>query len=266
MKQANTVVSMQSNVQPPSDVFVFVIDEDKSVREYLESLITRAGWQPVSFNSARAFLAYPRLMAHSCLVSEISLPGLGGLQLQGLLANRRELPIIFMTSRANTPVTVQAMKAGAVEFLSKPLKEEVLLNALRQALERSREALHREAEMRALREAYSSLSGRERQVMEFVVQGVLNKLIGAELGISVITVKAHRSNLMRKIGARSLAELVTMAVSLGVVPVRNKPRPDVSGARPVNQSHSGNGRFPPNHLVMNLGYPLMAGLRAVADG
>ena len=255
MRQTNTVISLRSSA-PSSDAFVFVIDQDKSVREYLESLIARAGWQPMWFNSAKAFLAYPRLMAQSCLVSDISPPDLGGLQLQGLLANRHELSIIFTTSRANMPVTVQAMKAGAVEFLSKPLDEEALLNALRQALERSREALHREAEMRVLHDAYDSLSGRERQVMEFVVQGVMNKRIGAALGLAVVTVKAHRSNLMRKMRAHSLAELVTMAVSLGVVPVRNRPRQCVAGARPASRPYTGEDRLPPNHPGMNLAYPL----------
>jgi FixJ family two-component response regulator len=224
MNRANEVLSVRSSAQPSDDASVFVIDADRSVRESLESLIAGAGWQPRSFNSAEAFLAYPRLMTRSCLVSDMALPDLDGLQLQGLLVARRELPIIFVSSRVDIPRTVQAMKAGAVEFLAKPVDEEVLLQAVRQALERSSEALHREAKMRQLRQGYASLSCREREVMALITQGMLNKCVGAELGISEITVKAHRGKVMRKMAARSLAELVIMGASLGLPPVVTKPR------------------------------------------
>jgi FixJ family two-component response regulator len=194
---------------------VFVVDDDVSVRESLESLIRCEGWQPETFASAQEFLDHPRVLIPNCLVLDVSLPGLNGLDLQRLVAGERTaMPIIFITGYGDVPMTVQAMKAGAVEFLTKPFKDGVLLTAIRAALERSRVALSLEAEMRILRDRYASLSPRERQVMALVVSGLLNKQIGGELGISEITVKAHRGKVMQKMKADSLADLVKMAARL----------------------------------------------------
>jgi FixJ family two-component response regulator len=204
-----------------SDVtpIVFVVDDDVSVRESLESLIGCEGWQPETFASAQEFLDYPRVLIPNCLVLDVSLPGLNGLDLQRLVAGERTaMPIIFITGYGDVPMTVQAMKAGAVEFLTKPFNDGVLLAAIRAALERSRVALSLEAEMRVLRDRYASLSPRERQVMALVVSGLLNKQIGGELGISEITVKAHRGKVMHKMKADSLADLVKMATRLGPAP------------------------------------------------
>jgi FixJ family two-component response regulator len=200
-----------------SDVtpIVFVVDDDVSVRESLESLIGCEGWQPETFASAQEFFDYPRVLIPNCLVLDVSLPGLNGLDLQRLVAGERTaMPIIFITGYGDVPMTVQAMKAGAVEFLTKPFNDGVLLTAIRAALERSRVALSLEAEMRVLRDRYASLSPRERQVMALVVSGLLNKQIGGELGISEITVKAHRGKVMQKMKANSLADLVKMAARL----------------------------------------------------
>src|ERR1700689_1280232 len=193
---------------------VFVVDDDISVRESLESLIRFEGWQPKTFASAREFLDYPRVLVPNCLVLDVSLPGLNGLDLQGLVAGERtDMPIIFITGHGDVPMTVRAMKAGAVEFLTKPFDDDVLLAAIRTALERSQVALSLEAEMRVLRDCYASLSQRERQVMALVVSGLLNKQVGGELGISEITVKAHRGKGMQKMKADSFADLVKMAAS-----------------------------------------------------
>jgi FixJ family two-component response regulator len=194
---------------------VFVVDDDISVRESLELLIRCEGWQPEIFPSAQEFLACPRALVPSCLVLDVSLPGLNGLDLQKRVAvERTDMPIIFITGYGDVPMTVQAMKAGAVEFLTKPFNDDVLLTAIRAALERSRVALSMEAEMRVLRDRYASLSQRERQVMELVVSGLLNKQVGGELGISEITVKAHRGKVMQKMKADSLADLVKIAARL----------------------------------------------------
>ena len=198
---------------------VFVVDDDVSVRESLELLIRCEGWQPETFASAQEFLAYPRVLVPNCLVLDVSLPGLNGLDLQKLVAvERTDMPIIFITGYGDVPMTVQAMKAGAVEFLTKPFNDDVLLTAIRAALERSRVALSLEAEMRVLRDRYASLSQRERQVMALVVSGLLNKQVGGELGISEITVKAHRGKVMQKMKADSLADLVKMAARLRPAP------------------------------------------------
>jgi FixJ family two-component response regulator len=198
---------------------VFVVDDDISIRESLELLIRSEGWKPETFASAQEFLARPRVFVPTCLVLDVSLPGLNGLDLQKRVAIERiDMPIIFITGHGDVPMTVQAMKAGAVEFLTKPFGDEVLLSAIRHSLERSRTALAHEAEMLGLRECYASLSPREREVMALVVSGLLNKQVGGELGISEITVKAHRGQVMQKMKADSLADLVRMATRLGLAP------------------------------------------------
>jgi FixJ family two-component response regulator len=197
---------------------VFVVDDDVSVRESLEALLRFEGWQPETFASAEEFLDRPRRQVPSCLVLDVSLPDLNGLDLQKRIVDRTDMPIIFITGHGDVPMTVQAMKAGAVEFLTKPFDDEVLLNAIRSAIERSQTALGDEANMRVLRECYASLSPREREVMTLVVSGRLNKQIGGKLGISEITVKAHRGQVMRKMKADSLADLVNMAARLRLAP------------------------------------------------
>ena len=205
---------------------VFVVDDDVSVRESLELLIRCAGWAPETFASAQEFLARPRVRAPSCLVLDVSLPGLNGLDLQErVAAERTDMPIIFITGHGDVPMTVQAMKAGAVEFLTKPFGDEVLLGAIRNAIERSRAAVSREVEMRVLQNSYASLTPREREVMALVVSGRLNKQVGGELGISEITVKAHRGHAMRKMKAGSLADLVNMAARLRLAPAAPRKQP-----------------------------------------
>ena len=209
----------QSSASPKSHAtpIVFVVDDDISVRESLELLIRSEGWQPEIFASAQEFLAHPRMLVPSCLVLDVSLPGLNGLDLQKRVAVERiDMPIIFITGHGNVPMTVQAMKAGAVEFLTKPFSDDVLLSAIRNAIERSQTVLGHEAEMRALRDRYASLTRREREVMALVASGLLNKQVGGELGISEITVKAHRGQAMQKMKADSLADLVKMAARLGL--------------------------------------------------
>ena len=199
----------------PATPIVFVVDDDISVRESLQLLIQCEGWHPETFASAQAFLDNPRVLVPSCLVLDVSLPGLNGLDLQKRVAvERPDMPIIFITGYGDVPTTVQAMKAGAAEFLTKPFSDDALLNAIRQAIERSRVALGHEAEMQALRNCYASLTHRERQVMALVVSGLLNKQVGGDLGISEVTVKAHRGKVMPKMKADSFAELVKMAARL----------------------------------------------------
>jgi FixJ family two-component response regulator len=207
----NEVVTM-ADVTPT----VFVVDDDISVRESLELLIMSGGWKAETFGSAQGFLSRPRPNVPSCLVLDVTLPGLNGLELQQQLVERTDMPIIFITGYGDVPMSVRAMKAGAVEFLTKPLNGDVLLDAIRHALERSRAALRQESEMHVLRSCYASLTPREREVMALVVSGLLNKQVGGELDISEITVKAHRGQVMRKMKATSLPDLVTMAAKLGL--------------------------------------------------
>jgi FixJ family two-component response regulator len=195
---------------------VFVVDDDVWVREALETLIEDEGWQPESFASAQEFLDHPRVFTPNCLVLDVSLPGLSGLELQKRMTERTEMPIIFLTGQGDIPMSVGAMKAGAVEFLTKPFDAEVLLTAIRQALERSRLALAQEVKMQELRERYASLSRRERDVMALVVAGLLNKQVAGELGIAESTVKAHRGLVMQKMKANSVAHLVKINVKLGL--------------------------------------------------
>jgi len=209
----------QSKALPKSHAtpIVFVVDDDISVRESLELLIRSEGWEPETFASAQEFLARPRALVPSCLVLDVSLPGLNGLELQKRVAiERTDVPIIFITGYGDVPMTVQAMKAGAVEFLTKPFSDDVLLSAIRNAIQRSQTVLGHEAEMLALRDRYASLTRREREVMALVASGLLNKQVGGELGISEITVKAHRGQAMEKMKADSLADLVKMAARLGL--------------------------------------------------
>jgi FixJ family two-component response regulator len=208
----------RSSLMPRDTPTVFVVDDDISVRESLEALIRFAGWQPQTFASAQEFLSRPRVFVPCCLVLDVTLPDLNGLELQKRLATDRiDMPIIFITGHGDVPMTVRAMKAGALEFLTKPCSDEVLLSAIQQAIECSCAALRREAEMRAIRDPYASLSRRERQVMGLVVRGLLNKQVGGVLGISEITVKAHRGSVMRKMQANSFADLVNMAARLYLV-------------------------------------------------
>jgi len=200
-----------SHVSP----IVFVVDDDISVRESLELLIRHEGLEVETFTSAQEFLTRSRAFVPSCLVLDISLPGLNGLELQKCVSvERPDMPIIFITGHGNIPMTVQAMKAGAVEFLTKPFSDEVLLRAIRSAVERSKVLIGREAELRTLKARYASLTSRERDVMVRVATGLANKQVGSELGISEITVKAHRGSMMRKMKAESLAELVNIAARL----------------------------------------------------
>jgi FixJ family two-component response regulator len=222
MNSTNVFCSQERTLLVPNTLStVFVVDDDISIRESLEFLIRDAGWQVETFTSAEEFVNRPREFVPSCVVLDISLPGLNGLDLQKRLAvDRPDMPIIFLTGNADIPMTVQAMKAGAVEFLTKPFSDGTLLSAVGKAIARSTALIVRNAELRALRARYARLSSREREVMALVVVGKANKEVASELGISEITVKAHRGSMIRKMEARSLAELVNQAARLRL------PRPN----------------------------------------
>jgi FixJ family two-component response regulator len=196
---------------------VFIVDNDVSVRESLAELIRMSGWRAEAFGSAREFLEHPHAAIPSCVVLDFRLPDLSGLELQRrIVADRNEMPIIFLTGYSDVPIAVQAMKAGAIEFFMKPFNDEELLPAIGRALEASKIRLKHDAELLALRRRHESLSGREQEVLALVVTGLLNKQVGFELGISEITVKAHRGRVMRKMEANSLADLIAMATKLGL--------------------------------------------------
>lgn len=218
------VLTPNSRPSPMADVtpIVFIVDDNVSVRESLDLLVRCAGWRSASFASAGEFLAHSRANVPSCLILDVDLPGLSGLELQKRMAMERiEMPIIFLSGYFNVPMTVQAMKAGAQEFLTKPFDDEVLLKAIANGIESSRAALIREAELRELRARHASLTLRERQVLLLVISGLLNKQVGGELGISEITVKAHRGKVMQKMKADSLPDLVRIAARLRVIPISN---------------------------------------------
>jgi Response regulator len=217
------MVSVQTSVKQQDKAVVFVVDDDISVRESLELLIDFAGWHPETFASAEEFLAHPRIPKPSCLVLDISLPNLNGLELQKVIATDRvDIPIIFITGHGDVPMTVQAMKGGAVEFLTKPIDEDALMTAIKTAIKRSAAALEEETELEELRKCYASLTPREREVMRLVASGMLNKQIGLKLEISEITVKAHRGKMMQKMNADSVAALVKKVVRLGLTTARNR--------------------------------------------
>jgi FixJ family two-component response regulator len=214
-----------------SKAVIVIVDDDPSVREGLDSLIRSAGWQVETFASAQEFLARPGAEAPSCLVLDLQLPGLSGLDLQKRMAEvGLEIPIVFLTGHGNIPASVQAMKAGAVEFLSKPFDEEELLKAIREAIERDWRIRQRRAEISELQRRYESLTAREQEVMRHVVSGLLNKQVAAELNITEFTVKVHRGQVMRKMRADSLADLVRMADKLGI---RSQKAPEGSGRAPA---------------------------------
>jgi FixJ family two-component response regulator len=213
----NRIEPLQRECRPslwPEIPRVFVVDNERSIRESLHSLILSSGWEPRTSATAEEFLAWPRMICPSCLVVELNLPGLSGLELQERVLDRTELPIIFMSGRADVTGAVQAMKAGAFEFLTKPLDDQTFVSAARSAIERSGGAIRDTLRIAALVERYESLSIREREVMSLLVAGRLNKQVGGALGIAEGTVKVHRANVMRKMRAGSLMELVEIAGSL----------------------------------------------------
>lgn len=241
---------------PRASPTVFVVSDDASVQKSLDLLIRSAGWQPRMAGSAEEFLARPRQMTPGCLLAELRLPVLTGLELQRVIAERTEMPVIFMCEHIDVQAAIQAMKAGAVEVLTKPLVTDLLLLAIRCAIERSRAALDVLARIQVLQERDASLTARERQVMSLVVSGRLNKQVGGELGITEFTVKVHRGRMMRKMRARSLAELVTMVESLrrwtGTTPARIQMPSSVR-----RQYHLGAASSPAYELTDEIGHAML---------
>ncbi|HTV98359.1 MAG TPA: response regulator [Steroidobacteraceae bacterium] len=202
---------------PPTAPMVVVVDDDISVRESLELLIQNQGWQPALFESAQAFLERLPSVVPSCLILDVNLPDLSGLDIQQRIGNEKSsTPIIFITGYGDIPTSVRAMKAGAAEFLTKPLDDEIMIGAIREAVLRSQANLKREGAQRQLQERFASLTKREREVMSLVVRGLMNKQVGFELDISEITVKAHRGRVMEKMQAMTFVDLVNMAGKLGI--------------------------------------------------
>jgi FixJ family two-component response regulator len=212
----SNAVSGAGGVEAP---IVFIVDGDIAGRQPLERLIRTAGWDPEPFASAEDFLSHPRGTVPCCVILDLTLPGLSGLELQQQLAGRSDMPVIFLTSHTDVPMAVQAMKAGAIEFLIEPFNDVALLRVIAAAIERSRAALRDNSAVQALRACYTTLTPREREVMRLVVSGLLNKQVGGELGINEATVKAHRGQVMRKMRAASLPDLVTMAMRLELMPL-----------------------------------------------
>jgi FixJ family two-component response regulator len=210
---------------PEGHAVIAVVDDDPSVRRGLDRLIRSVGWKAETFASAQEFLARARAEAPACVVLDLQLPGQSGLDLQKAMGEiGLEIPIIFLTGHGNIPVSVQAMKAGAIEFLTKPVEERDLLKAIEEAVERDRRTRQQHADIRDLRDRYESLTAREQEVLRQVVSGLLNKQIAAELGITEDTVKFHRGHIMRKMRADSLADLVRMAENLGIGPDQRSTR------------------------------------------
>ena len=239
---------------------VFVVHDGASVRESLASLIRSAGWHPTLLSSAREFLALPRTHAPCCLLLDVDLPDLSGLDLQQRVSDRTDMPVIFIADRGDISTTVKAMKAGAVEFLTKPFCNDVMRSAMRDAIERSRAAQRCEAGMSVLRQRYAALTRREHEVLELVLSGWLNKQIAAKLGISEITVKVHRGTMMRKMCADSFLALLMTAMRLRLIPVTKN---ESSAARPLDTrivmrsgsrrtSHAGDADFEMNSACRNL--------------
>jgi FixJ family two-component response regulator len=242
LSQVTDVSASRPSTPTDTHPVVYVVDDDIDVRESLEGLIAATGLQAVTFASGEEFLRCERLLRASCLLLDYTLPELNGLQIQErIAASRPEMPIIFITGHGDVPMTVKAMKAGAVEFLTKPFNAQILLGAIKSAIKRSHAALLHEAHMSALRNRYLSLTVREREVMELVVHGLLNKQIAAELGITEFTVKVHRGRAMKKMRADSLADLVKLSTihQHGVSQLNEPPTTDLmANCRRINR------RFP----------------------
>ena len=206
----------------PQDDIVFIVDDDRRIREALTELLSSFDMRAVAFGSAAEYLAYPKPDAPACLVLDVELPDINGLDLQQMIAAGDHPQVVFITGRGDVPSTVRAMKAGAVDFLTKPIRQEDLMRAIRAALAQNRETRQTSAALAALRQRYSSLTPRECEVLPLVVGGLLNKQAAAQLGISEVTLQIHRGSIMRKMQAASLAELVRMAGALEIPITRSR--------------------------------------------